>query len=148
MINLNSLSLKELQDLKVEIEKHIQEKKAEENKIFSFNFEATNDPRKGVPYIARLYWEDGKIQRDFMDLDKIYGKGSVTVSGEYTATAGDIIEKRTGGSWKNDYRDWYYINEDGEEIHVADIADSKAKSEVKGYLQGKIISDELVNGGV
>lgn len=142
--SIEALSLQELQELKVKIESLIQQKKAEESKEFTFQFEATNDPRKGKPYVARLYWSDGKLQREFMDLIQIWGKKEVTVSGEYTARAGEIIEKRTGGSWKNDYRDWYLISDEGEEIFVAKISNSAAKGKVQQYLQGKITKNELI----
>lgn len=114
-----------------------------EEKEFEFEFLATNDPRKGTPYVARLYWQDGKLQRAFFDLSRQWGKKEVTVSGTYKAKAGDIIEIRTGGSWKNDYRAWYLVTKDGEQIKVANIDSSKEKARVTEYLQGKIKAAEL-----
>ena len=95
--------------------------------------------------MARLYW-DGKLQRSFYDLNRQWGKKEVTVSGAYKAKAGDIIEQRSGGSWKNDYRTWYLVTSDGEQIAVADINDSEQKMRVTEYLQGKISAAELING--
>ena len=59
---------------------------------WKFWFEATNDPRKGVPFVARLKWKDGKIQREFYNLDRTWGKRNVTVSGEIVCDQGDVIE--------------------------------------------------------
>jgi len=144
-LNLKDWSIEELEELKEEIQRVINEKRGQESKEFEFAFEATNDPRKGKPYVARLYIEDGRIQRKFFDLHREYGKKSITVSGTYTAKAGDIIEKRVGGSWKNDYRYWYLVTDEGEEVKVADISSSVEKARVAEYLKGKISADELIS---
>jgi hypothetical protein len=145
MIDLTQLTTQELEGLIAEANKLLAEKKRSESEEFEFEFSATNDPRKGMPYVARLYWEDGKLQREFFDLHKEWGKKEVTVSGTYKAKTGDIIEIRTGGSWKNDYRAWYLVTEDGEQITVADIDNSREKARVTEYLQGKISASELLN---
>ena len=146
MINLKEMTIQELEELIAEAGKVLAEKKRSESEEFEFEFSATNDPRKGVPYVARLYWEDGKLQRDFYELNRQWGKKVVTVSGTYTAKAGDIIEQRSGGSWKNDYRAWYLVTAAGEQVMVADIDSSKDKAKVTEYLQGKIKVEELING--
>ena len=146
MINLKEMTIQELEELIAEAGKVLAEKKRYGAEEFVFEFSATNDPRKGVPYVARLYWEDGKLQRDFYELNRQWGKKVVTVSGTYTAKAGDIIEQRSGGSWKNDYRAWYLVTADGEQVMVADIDSSKDKAKVTEYLQGKISAAELLNG--
>ncbi len=72
-----------------------------------FEFEATGDPRKhGQPYVAKLVLNsEGKISREFFNLDKSYGKRTVTVFGNYDVADGEIIERRdSDGSWKNDDR--------------------------------------------
>ena len=145
MMELKNMTIQELEKLISEANKILTEKKRYESKEFEFEFSATNDPRKGMPYVARLYWEDGKLQREFFDLHKEWGKKEVTVSGTYRAKAGDIIEQRSGGSWKNDYRSWYLVTEEGELVIVADINDSEQKMRVTEYLQGKIKADELIN---
>ena len=124
MINLKEMTIQELEELIAEASKVLAEKKRSESEEFEFQFSATNDPRKGVPYVARLYWEDGKLQREFFDLHKEWGKKEVTVSGTYKAKTGDIIEIRTGGSWKNDCRSWSLGTEEGEIVIDADINDS------------------------
>lgn len=144
MMELKNMTIQELEELIAEANKVLAEKKRYESQEFEFEFSATSDPRKGKPYVARLYW-DGKLQRDFYDLSRQWGKHEITVSGTYTAKAGDIIEIRSGGSWKNDYRAWYLITEDGEQITVADIDNSKEKAKVIEYLQNKISAEELIN---
>src|SRR5690606_18826011 len=145
MMELKEMTIQELEELIAEARRILTEKKRSESKEFEFEFSATNDPRKGMPYVARLYWEDGKLQREFFDLHKEWGKKEVTVSGTYKAKTGDIIEIRTGGSWKNDYRAWYLVTEEGEQITVAEIDSSKDKAKVTEYLQGKISAEELLN---
>ncbi len=145
MMELKNMTIQELEKLIAQANKVLAEKKRYESKEFEFEFSATNDPRKGMPYVARLYWEDGKLQREFFDLHKEWGKKEVTVSGTYKAKTGDIIEIRTGGSWKNDYRAWYLVTEGGELVIVADIDNSKDKAKVTEYLQGKISAAELLN---
>lgn len=145
MMNLKEMTIQELEELIAEAGKVLAEKKRYESKEFEFEFSATCDPRKGKPYVARLYWEDGKLQRSFYDLNRQWGKKEITVSGTYNARVGDIIESRSGGSWKNDYRAWYLVTEAGEQIKVADIDNSKEKARVTEYLQGKISAAELLN---
>ena len=143
-MELKEMTIRELEELISEANKVLAEKKRSETEEFEFEFSATSDPRKGTPYVARLYW-DGKLQRDFYDLSRQWGKKQVTVSGAYTAKAGDVIERRSGGSWKNDYRAWYLITSAGEQVMVADIDSSKDKARVTEYLQGKITAEELIN---
>jgi len=145
MMELKEMTIQELEELISEANKVLAEKKRYESKEFEFEFSATSDPRKGKPYVARLYWQDGKLQRDFYNLNRQWGKKEITVSGTYKAKAGDIIERRWGGSWKNDYRAWYLVTADGEQITVADIDNSKEKARVTEYLQGKITAEELIN---
>jgi len=145
MMELKEMTIQELEELIAEAHRILTEKKRSTSEEFEFEFSATCDPRKGKPYVARLYWQDGKLQRDFYDLSRQWGKNVVTVSGTYTAKAGDIIEQRSGGSWKNDYRAWYLVTEDGEQVMVADIDSSIDKAKVTEYLQGKITAEELIN---
>ena len=141
--NLESMGIQELEEL-IKKATELIAKKRRSDKEFTFSFQATNDPRKGKPFVARLYWQDGKIQREFFDLHQEWGKKEVTISGTYIARPGDIIEKRWGGSWKNDYRAWFFITDDGREIQVADIDESAKKARVAEYLQGKISANELL----
>lgn len=65
------------------------------------------------------------------------------MSGTFKARTGDIIEQREGGSWNNDYRYWYLVDNDGKLRKVADINNSQEKSKVKQYLQNKITMEDL-----
>lgn len=144
-MELKEMTIQELEKLISEANRVLAEKKRSESEGFIFEFSATSDPRKGAPYVARLFWQDGKLQRAFYSLNKQWGKNEVTVSGTYTAKAGDIIECRRGASWKNDYRSWYLVTAGGEQIMVADIDNSKEKARVTEYLQGKIKAEEWYN---
>ena len=64
MMELKNMTIQELEKLISEANRILTEKKRYESKEFEFEFSATSDPRKGKPYVARLYW-DGKIQRSF-----------------------------------------------------------------------------------
>jgi len=145
MKELKEMTIQELEELINEANKVLAEKKRSESKEFEFEFSATCDPRKGKPFVARLYLQDGKLQREFFNMNMQWGKKEITVYGTYKAKAGDIIEQRTGGSWKNDYRAWYLVTEDGEQVKVADIKSSKDKAKVIEYLKGKITASELIN---
>lgn len=145
-MNLSQLSLEQLKELKIEIEQRIKELENSNSKEYEFDFEATNEPRKGTPYVARITEAGGKLQRDFINLNREYGKSTVTVSGNYTANENEIIEIRTGGSWKNDYREMYIVH-NGELKSVADCSESTDKVRVLNYLQGKITKEELLQKG-
>jgi hypothetical protein len=142
-MNLELMTTEELQALVQKVQEILAERQRAQKETFVFKFEATSDPRKGTPYAARLFWSNEKIERDFYPLSRNYGKKEVTVSGDFSAKAGDIIEMRIGGSWKNDYRSWFIVTSDGQLIEVAGINDTRAKSRVQEYLQGKISADEL-----
>jgi hypothetical protein len=142
--SLKNMNVEELESLIQKANEILVEKKRENAGEFEFEFSATNDPRKGKPYVARLYWGGEKVERDFFNLHRQWGKKELTVSGKYTARAGDIIEKRVGGSWKNDYRSWYFITETGEEVKVAGIDNSAAKAIVTQYLRHEITAKELL----
>lgn len=59
------------------------------------------------------------------------------------ARPGEILEIRTGGSWKNDYRAWYVVTPDGDLVEVAGINDSARKMRVEQYLRGEIPAECL-----
>lgn len=151
MKKLESMSLKELMNLEMRVSELIEMKRIEDeqkDKIFNFHFEHTNDMRKGVPYAAILTLDDDNtLNRQFLNFEKSYGGNEITVIGDYGAHAGEIVEEREGGSWKNDYRYWYIINADGSRTEVLhDIKDSKQKAHVKKYLAGKITAKQLIEG--
>lgn len=145
MFDLSKLTIEELGELKRLVEKEIEKRKNETSKEYEFDFEYENDPRKGVPYAAKLVWnkENKKIERIFFDLEKIYGKKNVLVHGKFKAKEGEIIEIRKGGSWKNDYRSWYVVH-DAQLVKVADIDSASQKLVVEKYLKGDITLEELL----
>ena len=141
---LKKLSEEELKELAQMVKEELERRKEGNKKEFEFHFEVTSHVPKWVPYVARLVAKNGKVERQFMKLDRINGKKEITVCGKYTASIGDIIEKREGGSWKNEYRYWYIVTQDGQEVKVASIGSSKEKQRVISYLKGEISANELL----
>ncbi len=109
-----------------------------------FYYEATIDPRKGYPYVAKLVWKDGKLEREFYKLKKSYGKKSITVWGHFTAEDGDVIEMREDASWKNDYRYWYLVHK-GKLYLLTRTTDSQRKRYVIDYLSGELTMEEMLS---
>lgn len=138
MINLQNYTKQELIILKKEIEEIINKKNLEIDEI-EFDFEAEADARKGIPYAAKVFLnEEEKLGREFFKLTRIFGKkNDVIVRGKYKAREGEIIELRTGGSWKNDYRKFYIVkNGILNEIGYATKSDIVVKT-IK-FLKGEI----------
>lgn len=124
----------EIQKLKNKIIELESEKR---NLLEEFEFEAdyATDKRKGYPYVAKIYLDcDQKLQRDFFDLEKEYDKNWIRIYGKFQAKIGEIVEIRKGGSWKNDYRDFYIVRNDGKLEHFANYTETK---KVKEYLKGE-----------
>jgi hypothetical protein len=112
---------------------------------YKFSYEVTVDPRKhGAGYVAKLVWKDGKVQRQFYDLKRQYGKKTVTTWGTFEAEDGEVIEMREGASWKNDYRNWYLVL-NGKLYHLADIDDATKKRFVIDYLSGDITMQQMID---
>ncbi|MEW6048039.1 MAG: hypothetical protein AB1609_16445, partial [Bacillota bacterium] len=102
----------------------------QQDRDYEFSFKATNDSRKGVPYVARLRVTEGRFVREFVELRKTWGKKEVTVSGAHRARLGEIIEIRAGGSWKNACRARYIATPDGDLVEADSIGDSARKVRV------------------
>lgn len=145
---LKLMSGDQLRELKEAVEKELQDRLTRSG-VFSFEVDLTADPRKGVPYAARLTWnpQEKKLEREFFDLEKIWGRKQVTVRGKIEARAGEVVEIPEGGSWRNDYRSWYVVTPSGQLRRVADVKDSRAKARAIQYLRGEIGLDELLEGG-
>ena len=117
---------------------------AEMPETFTFDFQETNDPRKGKPYVAKIQLDaEGKLDRVFMDLEQEWGRKEITVHGTYTAQEGDIIEIRTGGSWKNDYREFFIVYR-GEQHRICSHDSSTGKIKIKKYLKGEVNAEDFV----
>ena len=144
-MDLQNMAIEELEALRVMIDAEIAARSPEPD-TFTFDFEATSDPRKGMPYVAILKGLDGegKLDRTFLDLDRSYGKKEVTVSGTYQAKTGDILELQYGGSWKNKYRDYCLVTASGELHTLGCTSDSQLTSQIKKALRGEIDRDELL----
>jgi hypothetical protein len=149
IMDIKNMSLEQLKKLQKEINEQISVKENSKDEFnFKFDFEQL-DTRKGVPYAALLYLDEkGKVNRDFFHLEKIYGKKSVNVTGQFKACVGEIIEQREGGSWKNDYRYWYLVTDKGTLLKVADISSSVEKTLVVKYLKNEISSKELIEKSI
>jgi len=143
---LEEMTIEELEELIAYASGVLKRKREsiEPKKRYRFEFDATSDPRKGYPYVARLVWKDGKVEREFYSLNKQYGKAQVTVWGTFEANEGDIIEMRTGASWRNDYRAWYLVHK-GNLYLLTWVSDSRGKKIVIDYLSGRITMDELMS---
>ena len=132
---LNEMSNNELLTL-IEIAKNIlADRKSKENKEFTFEFNASEDKRKGVPYAAKITLKDNKIEREFYQFDRIY-------KGTYTVKAGDIIEIRDSATWENDHR--YIITETGKKVKIGH-SKSDCIFDIKKYLGGEMTAEELIN---
>ena len=144
MENLQNLTVEELETLRINIDNLIKEK-TKSSEIYTFDFDETSDPRKATPYVATLVGiAENKFVREFKDLDRTRGRGEITVSGEYTAKEGEIVEIQTGGSWKNTYRNLHIVR-NGELHCLCDYQESKKMTRIKWYLKGKIsTAEELI----
>jgi len=146
LATLKLLSEEDLLRLKKEIEHELKERLKKQN-VFEFKVEYDADPRKGVPYAARITgWDPQKNQfiRDFYPLNRHWGKKQVTVSGTISASAGEIIEIREGGSWRNDYRYFYIVTHEGKLKHIGSALDSQIASLVRKYICGELTYEELL----
>lgn len=143
---LEEMSIEELEELIAYANGVLRRKKEslEVRKRYRFDFDVTMDPRKGFPYVARLVWKDGKIEREFYNLMRQHGKKQVTVWGTFEASDGDVIEMWTWASWKDDYRSWYLVYK-GKLYWLTSTDDSRRKSIVVDYLSGELTMEELID---
>ena len=142
---LNEKSVEELKELLERVKDELEGRK-EDSKEFEFEFDATLDSRHGKPpYAARLTHNGAKLEREFFDLDRSWGRKEVTVTGDYTARVGDIIEERRGASRTREDRYWYLVKANGKQTLVAKFESADQKARVVKYLKGKISATELLN---
>ena len=126
-----------------ELIKFLQEevdKREGRRKEFEFEFEAEGT-RRSQPYVAQITIKNGKVERNFKRLYKQWQGRSVYVYGKYTASSGQVIEKRLND---NDERFWYLVQDDGKEKIVANYHNLKERQKVIDYLKGNISAEELL----
>ncbi len=72
------------------------------------------DLRKGKGWAAVLRVNSRReIERDFIDIDKIWGKRGFEFTFEGEFPVGTVIEISEGGSWKNKYRSYRLVTAEG-----------------------------------
>lgn len=145
---LRQMTVDQLEMLKRAVEDELRSRQRSSTE-YVFSFEATADPRKGTPYVARLMWngETKKIEREFYQLERFYGKKEVTVKGEFKARVGDIIERREGASWSNDHRYYYAVVESQEGARLTALGkfgDSVMMARITEYLKGERSLEDLL----
>jgi hypothetical protein len=108
----------------------------------TIRFELDADPRKGMPYVARITLDaDQRLARDFYNLPRDWGRHRVIVAGTVTIPEGAIVEVRTGGSWRNDYRGFYLARADGLWF-LGPHDDAATKHAIRQYLLGQAPAPE------
>ncbi len=92
---------------------------------------AGGETRKGGAWIARITGTDPtyRYAREFLGTKRYIGKHDVEVSVPLDELQdGDLLDIRTGGSWKNAYRSYYvYENKDVKSISEAELRERLAK---------------------
>ena len=76
------------------------------------------DPRKqGHAYVAIIRRdESGKVRRDFINnVNRVWDRKRkrYIAEWEFDVQVGTVIEARLSASWRNDYRCYYAVEEDG-----------------------------------
>ncbi len=111
---------------------------------FEFDFESESNPQHAIPYVAKLGWSGDSYERHFFELERVYGKNSVLVTGSFAAQEGEIIELCRGGNTQRKYRSIYIVYM-GRLEFLAKSDDAKAKHEIKRYLTYQCDLQELRN---
>ncbi|WP_438447100.1 hypothetical protein [Gorillibacterium sp. sgz5001074] len=149
-MKLEALTTEDLQKLKEQIECLIASRQRGNEKEYTFTESITADPTRGKsPYIARLYYENDELKRDFYRLSYQKGYKKDTISGSFSARQGDIIEMRFEGFFNKRTQKWaenrvWYLVHDGDLIEVADFLDSRQKTKVIDYLKGKLNIGDMI----
>lgn len=143
MIDFNKmikvLSKEEIQKIISTLQTELDERQ-QRIKKFEFYFTASNIPRKYHPYVARLLWVNGKIQRQFFNFKRSYHKdNTVSVYGKYEVPAGAVLEKR----YNEDGKQWFLVTSDGKQKEFGFYADKEGKQIMMDYLKGSLTIDEV-----
>lgn len=127
MFNFQDFTVDQLKDFIKQAQEEIESRKTGISLEFATEYDF--DPRKhGNAYIAVLSIKDGKTERTFIQGDcRKWDKKHrcYQQTWRFEAKVGTILECRlSSGSWKNDYREWYIVKEDG----VEEISQERAHS--------------------
>jgi hypothetical protein len=126
-MNLSKLSLEELKSLLEEVKAEIKKRKTN---WFSFKTPKCFNPAKhGPAYIAKLYLEDERVEREFFnDNGKEWCKKKryYKTSWDIELNEGDVIECRLENGGKFDKREWYIV-ENGELQPLSDLSEAIEK---------------------
>ena len=130
------LSKEEIQKIIKMLEEELEQRERKKN--FDYYFSASKVPRKFHPYVARLYWKNNKIQRQFYNFKRSYHEdGTVSVYGHYGAPAGSVLEMRFNEFGKH----WSLVLPDGKQKEFE--FNEESKQIIQEYLKGKLTLDEV-----
>ena len=107
--------------------------------VFEFYFEAKDVPRKAHPYVARLFWVNGKLRRKFYSFTREYKKDTVSIHGTYKAPAGAVLEARHGV----DNTSWYLVTSNGSQIPYGRQPNKDGKHILIEYLKDNLTLQEV-----
>ncbi len=82
-----------------------------ENGELTLEMYVEEDPRKGVPYAAKLkLGADGKVVREFLPSQRFFIKRNwIGVQVSAPVQNGDLLETRQEVSWRKDYRQYWAV---------------------------------------
>lgn len=81
--------------------------------------------RIGIPYVARISINNNKLDREFITLEKEYGKDYNRAFGSFTAKENEIFELRTSNTKNNYYR--YFVSVKNGNLEFLATCDEKKK---------------------
>ena len=97
------------------------------------------DLRKGNGWAAILKVRpDGYVEREFLKIDKVWGKKGFVFSFNARLKVGTVVEISQGGSWKNRYRDFFVVKPNGLEL-IGPYDSISAKEKVAELLGIKVL---------
>ena len=132
----SELSVSDLETL-IPLLEELKRAKRSDHDFHSFHFEASNNPNLAIPYVAKLSANGTQYERHFFELERVFGKNSVLVSGDYAVQEGEIVELCKGGNTQRKYRSVYLIFM-GRLEFLGKSDDAKTKHHVLEYLTHKI----------
>jgi hypothetical protein len=126
--------LRRLIDLHLEKETKAKTDSAEDNGRMSFRFLGYAKAGEKKPYVARLYYENDRLERFFFKLDSEPEEdGSTLYTGQYSVFPGAVIEKRVNGDegWQR-----FCVSSAGEEVYVCSFQNrEQCDKRVVAYLK-------------